>query len=60
MRAGASGFLLKETLPDDLLAAVRVSAAGAGALAPSVTRRLLEEFVRRPAPVPSTAPGSTR
>ena len=49
IRAGASGFLLKETLPDDLLAAVRVVAGGQALLAPSVTRRLLEEFMRRPA-----------
>ena len=49
IRAGASGFLLKETLPDDLLSAVRVVAGGQALLAPSVTRRLLEEFVRRPA-----------
>ncbi len=48
IRAGASGFLLKETLPDDLLSAVRVVAGGQALLAPSVTRRLLEEFVRRP------------
>ena len=50
IRAGASGFLLKETLPEDLLAAVRVVAGGQALLAPSVTRRLMEEFVRRPAP----------
>jgi DNA-binding NarL/FixJ family response regulator len=49
IRAGASGFLLKDTLPDDLLTAVRVVAGGQALLAPSVTRRLLEEFVRRPA-----------
>ena len=49
IRAGASGFLLKETLPDDLLAAVRVVAGGQALLAPSVTRRLLEEFMHRPA-----------
>ena len=49
IRAGASGFLLKDTLPADLLAAVRVVAAGQALLAPSVTRRLLEEFVSRPA-----------
>jgi DNA-binding NarL/FixJ family response regulator len=48
LRAGASGFLLKDTLPDDLLAAVRVVAAGESLLAPSVTRRLMEEFVRNP------------
>ena len=49
IRAGASGFLLKDTLPADLLAAVRVVAAGQALLAPSVTRRLMEEFVRRSA-----------
>jgi len=49
LRAGASGFLLKDTLPDDLLAAVRIVAAGQALLAPTVTRRLMEEFVRRPA-----------
>ncbi len=48
VRAGASGFLLKDTLPDDLLAAVRVVAGGQALLAPSVTRRLMEEFLRRP------------
>ena len=48
LRAGASGFLLKDTLPDDLLAAVRVVAGGDALLAPSVTRRLVEEFVGRP------------
>ncbi len=45
LRAGASGFLLKDTLPDDLLTAVRVVAGGQALLAPSVTRRLMEEFV---------------
>ena len=45
IRAGASGFLLKDTPPDDLIAAVRVLAAGEALLAPSVTRRLIEEFV---------------
>jgi DNA-binding NarL/FixJ family response regulator len=49
LRAGASGFLLKDTLPDELLAAVRVVAAGDALLAPSITRRLIEEFARRPA-----------
>lgn len=47
LRAGASGFLLKDTPPDDLLAAVRIVASGQALLAPSVTRRLVEEFVRR-------------
>jgi DNA-binding NarL/FixJ family response regulator len=48
LRAGASGFLLKDTLPDDLIAAVRVVAGGEALLAPSVTRRLVDEFVSRP------------
>ncbi len=48
LRAGASGFLLKDTLPDELLAAVRVVAAGDALLAPSITRRLIEDFVSRP------------
>jgi DNA-binding NarL/FixJ family response regulator/class 3 adenylate cyclase len=47
LRAGASGFLLKDTLPDDLLAAIRVVAGGEALLAPRVTRRLVEEFLRR-------------
>ena len=49
LRAGASGFLLKDTLPADLLNAVRVVAGGEALLAPSITRRLIGEFVRRPA-----------
>jgi RNA polymerase sigma factor (sigma-70 family) len=48
LRAGASGFLLKDTPPADLLAAVRVVAAGDALLAPSVTRRLIAEFASRP------------
>lgn len=51
LRAGASGFLLKDTLPDELLAAVRVIADGEALLAPSITRRLIEEFSQRPAGV---------
>jgi DNA-binding NarL/FixJ family response regulator len=50
LRAGASGFLLKDTLPADLLAAIRVVAAGDALLAPGVTRRLIAEFARRPEP----------
>jgi DNA-binding NarL/FixJ family response regulator len=50
LRAGASGFLLKDTPPGDLLAAVRVIAAGDALLAPAVTRRLIAEFVHRPEP----------
>ena len=53
LRAGASGFLLKDTLPDDLLRAVRVVAAGDALLAPTVTRRLIEQFVEQPAAQPT-------
>jgi len=49
LRAGAAGFVLKDCSPDELLHAVRVVAAGEALLAPSVTRRLIEEFARRPA-----------
>ena len=49
LRAGASGFLLKEAPRADLIAAIRVAAAGDALLAPSVTRRLIEAFVARPA-----------
>ena len=49
LRAGASGFLLKDLPREDLVAAVRVVAAGEALLAPRVTRRLIEEFARRPA-----------
>ncbi|MGT2427172.1 response regulator [Amnibacterium kyonggiense] len=48
LRAGASGFLLKDALPDDLVEAVRVVARGDALLAPSVTRRLIERFAARP------------
>jgi DNA-binding NarL/FixJ family response regulator len=54
LRAGASGFLLKDTLPADLLTAIRVVAAGDALLAPSVTRRLIGEFART-APGPGSA-----
>jgi DNA-binding NarL/FixJ family response regulator len=50
LKAGASGFLLKDTAPADLLAGIRVIAAGDALLSPSVTRHLIEEFVRRPEP----------
>ena len=56
LRAGASGFLLKDRPPEELVAAVRVIAAGEALLAPSVTRRLIEEFARRaPAVKPDRA-----
>jgi len=50
IRAGASGFLLKDVRPRDLGHAVRTVAAGDSLVAPAVTRRLLDEFVRRPPP----------
>jgi DNA-binding NarL/FixJ family response regulator len=50
LRAGASGFLLKDTRPPDLIGAIRVIAAGDALLAPGVTRRLIEEFTRAPEP----------
>ncbi len=48
LRAGASGFLLKDTPPHDLLHGIRVVAAGDSLLAPSVTRHLIEQYVQRP------------
>jgi DNA-binding NarL/FixJ family response regulator len=48
LRAGASGFLLKDSLPEDLFAAIRLVAAGEALLAPTVTRRLISEFAQRP------------
>jgi DNA-binding NarL/FixJ family response regulator len=48
LRAGASGFLLKDVTPEDLVHAVRVVAAGESLLSPKVTRRLIEEFARTP------------
>ncbi|MCE7009855.1 response regulator transcription factor [Kibdelosporangium philippinense] len=50
LRAGASGFLLKDTPPADLLSAIRIIAAGESLLAPTVTRRLIAEFTNRPEP----------
>ena len=57
LRAGASGFLLKDAPRHDLIAAVRAAAAGNALLAPSVTRRLIESFARRP---PEAAPSPAR
>jgi DNA-binding NarL/FixJ family response regulator len=51
LRAGASGFMLKDRPPEELLSAVRVIAAGEALLAPNVTRRLIEHFVRHPDPL---------
>ncbi len=55
LRFGASGFLLKDTPPDELLAAIRVVAQGDSLLAPSVTRRLIAEFINRPADLAPTS-----
>jgi DNA-binding NarL/FixJ family response regulator len=56
LRAGASGFLLKDTDPDALLEAIRVVESGDALLAPSVTRRLIAEFAKRPAQTRSSLP----
>jgi DNA-binding NarL/FixJ family response regulator len=50
LRAGASGFLLKRSSPEVLIEGIKVVAAGDGLLAPSVTRRLIQEFAARPGP----------
>jgi DNA-binding NarL/FixJ family response regulator len=56
LRAGASGFLLKDAGADELMHAVRVIAAGEALLSPSITRRLIEDYARRPpAPEPPAA-----
>jgi DNA-binding NarL/FixJ family response regulator len=65
LRAGASGFLLKDTLPADLINAIRVVAGGDALLAPSVTRRLIGEFARnglpgKPPPVSTPAAQAQR
>ena len=54
LRGGASGFLLKDAPAEELVSAIRVVAAGDALLSPSITRRLIEEFAKRP--VPSTPP----
>jgi DNA-binding NarL/FixJ family response regulator len=50
MKAGASGFLLKDVRPEQLAEAVRTVSVGEALLAPRITRRLVEQFVSRPAP----------
>ena len=57
MKAGASGFLLKDVRPEQLADAVRVIAAGEALLAPAITRRLIEQFVGRPPPGSGVPPG---
>jgi DNA-binding NarL/FixJ family response regulator len=60
LRAGASGFLLKRSSPEVLIEGIKVVAAGDGLLAPSVTRRLIQEFARQPgAAAPPPAPLGT-
>jgi DNA-binding NarL/FixJ family response regulator len=58
LRAGASGFLLKDVPPGDLLSAIRAVASGDAVVAPAVTRRLLDAFLPY-LPDPDNAPGST-
>jgi DNA-binding NarL/FixJ family response regulator len=50
MKAGASAFLLKDVPPEDLAGAVRTVARGDALLGPEITRRLVEDFIRRPQP----------
>lgn len=57
LRAGASGFLLKSAPPRELAGAIRVVAAGEALLAPEITRRMIEDFVRRPRLGASPPPG---
>jgi DNA-binding NarL/FixJ family response regulator/class 3 adenylate cyclase len=58
LRAGASGFLLKDVPPEQLVAGIRAVASGEALLAPAVTRRVIEEFVRLPRQTPLTLPSS--
>jgi DNA-binding NarL/FixJ family response regulator len=55
LRAGASGFLLKDTSPEDLVDAVRTAITGAAMLSPAITRRLIESYVARPDPTAGSA-----
>ncbi|MFF7355780.1 response regulator [Streptomyces filipinensis] len=56
LRAGASGFVVKDMELDDILAAIRVVAAGDALIAPAVTRRLIADFIGRPAAAPERSP----
>jgi DNA-binding NarL/FixJ family response regulator len=56
LRAGASGFLLKDVPPEQLVEGIRAVGSGEALLAPSITRRVIEEFVRRPPEAPRTPP----
>jgi DNA-binding NarL/FixJ family response regulator/class 3 adenylate cyclase len=56
LRAGASGFLLKDTPPEQLVDGIRAVGSGEALLAPSITKRVIEEFIRRPPDAAKTAP----
>jgi DNA-binding NarL/FixJ family response regulator len=58
LRAGASGFMLKDAPPEEIAAAVRIVAGGDALLAPAVTRAVIDEFARRPAPRAPTMPAA--
>jgi DNA-binding NarL/FixJ family response regulator len=56
IRAGASGFMLKDARPEEIATAVQIIANGDALLAPSVTRAVIEEFARTPGPTPAPSP----
>jgi DNA-binding NarL/FixJ family response regulator len=56
LRAGASGFMLKDAPPEEIAAAVRIVASGEALLAPAITRAVIEEFARHPPSAPATPP----
>jgi DNA-binding NarL/FixJ family response regulator len=56
LRAGASGFMLKDAPPEEIAAAVHIVASGEALLAPAITRAVIEEFARQPAPAPASPP----
>jgi len=58
LRAGASGFMLKDAPPEEIASAVRIVASGEALLAPSVTRSVIEEFARHPSPAPDRPPAA--
>ena len=60
LRAGASGFMLKDAPPEEIASAVRIIANGDALLAPAVTRSVIEEFARHPSPPPTTSQSPSR
>ncbi len=58
LRAGASGFMLKDAPPEEIVAAVRIIASGEALLAPAVTRSVIEEFARREPAAPARSPAA--